>query len=84
MRKYVRIFVLWNYFLTFLEAHSFPRAKLEENCSLLGADNVPGQISEHIFAPNGGYRLYIRYVRMTIAKSNMTIFGQCCNLLNDH
>ena len=34
---------------------SFPRA----NCSLLGTDNVRGQISEHIFAPNGGYCLYI-------------------------
>ena len=27
-------------------------------CSLLGTDNVRGQISEHIFAPNGGYCLY--------------------------
>ena len=29
-------------------------------CSLLGTDNVRGQISEHIFAPNEGYCLYIR------------------------
>ena len=36
--------------LHFLEAHSFPRAALSENCSLLGTDNVRGQISEHIFA----------------------------------
>ena len=43
----------------FLEAHSFPRASLSENCSLLGTDNVRGQISEHIFAPNEGYCLYI-------------------------
>ena len=28
-----------------------------ENCELQGTDNVPGQISEHIFAPNGGYSL---------------------------
>ena len=34
---------------------NFPRAKLEEKCELRGADNVQGQISEHIFAPNGGY-----------------------------
>ena len=34
-------------------------AKLSENCSLLGTDNVQGQISEHIFAPNGDYCLYI-------------------------
>ena len=55
-RKYARIFVLEHYL--FLVAHSFPRATLSENCSLLGTDNVRGQISEHIFAPNGGYCLY--------------------------
>ena len=32
----------------FLEAHSLPRAKLSENCLLLGTDNVRGQISVHI------------------------------------
>ena len=40
------------------EANSFPRAKREENCELRGTDNVQGQISEHIFAPNEGYCLY--------------------------
>ena len=40
-------------------AHSFPRASLSENCSLLGTDNVRGQISENIFAPNGDYCLFI-------------------------
>ena len=55
--KYARIFVLGHYL--FLEAHSFPRASLSENCSLLGTDNVRGQISAHIFAPNGGYCLFI-------------------------
>ena len=30
----------------------------ERSCELLGTDNVQGQISEHIFAPNGGYCLY--------------------------
>ena len=55
-RKYDRIFVLGHYLS--LEAHSFPRATLSENCSLLGTDNVRGQISYHIFAPNGGYFLY--------------------------
>ena len=53
LKKYAQIFVLGHYL--FLEAHSFPRASLSENCSLLGTDNVRGQISEHIFAPNGGY-----------------------------
>ena len=56
-RKYARIFVLGHYL--FLVAHIFHRASLSENCSLLGADNVRGQISEHIFAPNGDYCLYI-------------------------
>ena len=56
-RKYAQIFFLGHYLL--LVAHSFPRASLSENCSLLGTDNVRGQISEHIFAPNGDYCLYI-------------------------
>ena len=55
-RKYVRIFVLGHYL--FLEAHSFPQALLSENCSLLGTDNVRGQMSVHIFVPNGDYCLY--------------------------
>ena len=46
-RKYAQIFVRGHYL--FREANSFPRAKLEENCELQGADNVQGQISEHIF-----------------------------------
>ena len=56
-RKYVRTFVLGRYLL--LVADSFSRATLSENCSLLGTDNVRGQISEHIFPPIGGYCLYI-------------------------
>ena len=55
-RKYARIFVLGHYL--FLEAHSFPRATLSENCSLLRTGNVHGQISVHIFAPSGSYCLY--------------------------
>ena len=55
-RKYARIFVRGHYL--FREANSFPRAQLEENCELRGTDNVQGQISEYIFAPNGGYCLY--------------------------
>ena len=55
-RKYARIFVRGHYL--FREANSFPRAKLEENGELRGTDNVQGQISEHIFAPNGDYCLY--------------------------
>ena len=55
-RKYARIFVRGHYL--FRQANSFARAKLEENCELRGTDYVQGQISEHIFAPNGGYCLY--------------------------
>ena len=42
-RKYARIFVVGHYL--FLEVHSFPRATLSENYSLLGTDNVRRQIS---------------------------------------
>ena len=55
-RKYARIFVRGHNL--FREENSFQRAKLEENCELRGTDNVQGQISEHIFAPNGDYCLY--------------------------
>ena len=58
-RKYARISVSGHYL--FLEAHSFSRATLSENCSLLGTDNVRGQISWHSFAPNGGYCLFSIY-----------------------
>ena len=65
-RKYARIFVLGHYL--FLVALSFPRASLSENCSLLGTDNVRGQISEHIFVPNGDYCLFI--MQQVVALSN--------------
>ena len=54
-RKYARIFVRGHYL--FREANRFPKATLEESCELLGTDYVQGQISEHIFASNGGYCL---------------------------
>ena len=50
-RKYARIFVRGHYLLRVANS-------LEGNCELRGTDNVQGQISEHIFAPNGGYCLY--------------------------
>ena len=55
-RKYAKIFVRGHYL--FRVANSFPREQLEENCELRGTDNVQGQISEHIFAPNGVYCVY--------------------------
>ena len=66
-RKYARIFVLGHNL--FREANSFPRAKLEENCELRGTDNVQGQISEHIFATNGGYCVYYPSNRFRNARS---------------
>ena len=77
-RKYARIFVRGHYL--FREANSFPRAKLEENCELRGTDNVQGQISEHIFAPNGmngDYCLYYPTNRFRNARSfeNWGIFS---------
>ena len=41
----------------------FPKAPslLSENCSLLGTGNVRGKISVHIFAPSGGYWLFIHF-----------------------
>ena len=48
------IFVRGHYLFREL-ASDFPRALPEENSELQGTDNVQGQISEHIFAPNEGY-----------------------------
>ena len=56
LRKYARVFVRGHYL--FLEPHSFPRVSLSEKRALFETDNVRGQISEHIFAPNEGYCLY--------------------------
>ena len=55
-RKYVRIFVLGHCLL--LVVHCFRRATLSENCSLLGTDNVRGQISV-IFSPQMATTVYI-------------------------
>ena len=38
---------------------SVPEKTLSEDCSLFGTDIVCGQTSEHIFAPNGDYCLFI-------------------------
>ena len=58
MLGYLSLVIICSSKLTvFLEAHSVPRTTLSENCSLLRTNNVRGQISAHIFAPNGGYCL---------------------------
>ena len=56
-QKYATIFVLRHYL--FLVAHRFPQAILLEKCSLIVTDNVHQQISQHLFAPNGVYCLFI-------------------------
>ena len=54
MLGYLSLDIICSSWLTvFLELRS------PKNCLLLGTDNVRGQISEHIFAPNGDYCLYI-------------------------
>ena len=82
-RKYARIFVLGHYLL--LVAHSFPRATLSENCSLLGTDHVRGQISVHIFAPNGGYCLCIPFmqIRELPTGGRLSIHGNVINVPAD-
>ena len=74
-QKYARIFVRGHYL--FREENSFPRAKLEENCELRRTDSVQGQMSEHIFAPSGGYCLYYPTNRFRNARSfeNRGIFS---------
>ena len=57
----ILIFITQYFGLGPFDRQSFPRASLSENCSLLGTDNVRGQICEHIFAPNKGYYLYILF-----------------------
>ena len=54
--------------ILFLKTHNFPQAILLVNCLLLRTD-VSGQIQcvcQHIFAPNGGYCLFIKYYQLNI------------------
>ena len=48
-----------------------------EFCELRGTDNVQGQISEHIFAPNGGYCVYypLNLLRNAHSFENWGIFS---------
>ena len=61
---YTLIICSWNLTLSFPRAYS----------SLLGTDNVCGQISEHILAPNGGYCLYIIIVRQNNKELSDEVF----------
>ena len=59
------------YFL-FLEAHSFPRAMLLENHSLLGKYNDCGQISDHFFSWNAHYCLHTVWWRNQLKRKEVT------------
>ena len=76
-RKHAQVFVRGHYL--FREANSFPRAKLEENCELRGTDNVQGQISEHIFAPNGNFVFII--VQIFFATSAVLKIGEYLTII---
>ena len=76
-RKYAWIFVLGHY--QFLVVHSFPRATLSENCSLLGTDNVLAYF-------RAKWRLLFNYyqnqslVYGSVLKPSITVpgFVKCC------
>jgi len=53
VKKYAQTFVLGHNQYLFQKAHSFSGALLSENCLLPRTDNVPRQISELIFSPDG-------------------------------
>ena len=64
--------------ICFFEAHSFPRATLSDNCSLLVTDNIRGQISMHIFALNVGYCLYIPLKSVCVHRLTKITSSQIC------
>ena len=74
-RKYAWIFVLGHYL--FLEVHSFPRATLSKNCSLLRTDSVRGQISCPVFEPNGGSVLFSYYYALHIVYKATNKLATC-------
>ena len=65
----------------------------EHSCELHGIDNVQGQISEHIFAPNGGYpsNLFAKQTVLKIGEYSLIfpsfswgIFGHVTSLDQSH
>ena len=53
---------------------SVPRSEqFSESCELRGTDNVQAQISEHIFAPNGGYCVYSTLTVLKIEEYHLHI-----------
>ena len=53
-------------------------SKLEENCELRGTDNVQGQITEDVFAPNCDYCLFIMHQTVLLALD----WSKCVRWLN--
>ena len=70
-QNYAGKFVLGHY--VFLKVHSFLPAGLSENLSLFKTDNVHGELSMHIFAPNRGYCLYntAAYIEVARGRTHM-------------
>ena len=68
MLKHAWIFVLGHYL--FLKAHSFSRAMLTENCSILGKDDVCRQISKILLVPSGSYCLLIMSIPTCFVNQN--------------
>lgn len=62
----------------FFEAQSFPQALLSEKCSHLETDYVRGQISLHIFAPNGGNGIYHPSNILAMCQKNVNIQHTIC------
>ena len=56
---------------------TFPRASLSGNCSLLGTDNILGQLSVHISSPKVVYCLYIPRLGNQSNRAKSTIH-LCC------
>ena len=65
-RKHARIFVPGHYLFRDIIC---TRGK----CELQGADNVQGQISEHIFPPNGGYWVYYAHEIFFVTRAVLKI-----------
>ena len=62
---------------------SVPRSsQFSEICSILETGNVREQISEHIFAPNGGYCLYILWSGKVFGVKTICFEFTCLSLFS--
>ena len=81
-RKYARIFVLWHYL--FLEAHSFPRATLLENCSPLGTDLVECPRTNILAYFRAKWRLLFIERLLSLVFDQWNLIISCLNSFGDH